>query len=61
MGIKISFNTAEQVMAHMQSLGDEQQAQHLMRFFKTGKGDSGEGDRCLGIKVPDTRRVVAQC
>ena len=48
-------------MAHMQSLGDEQQAQHLMRFFKTGKGDYGEGDRFLGIKVPDTRRVVAQC
>lgn len=48
-------------MAHMQSLGDEKQAQHLMRFFKTGKGDYGEGDRFLGIKVPDTRRVVAQC
>lgn len=45
----------------MQSLGDEAQALQLMRFFKTGKGDYGEGDQFLGIKVPDTRRVVACC
>ena len=55
------FLNAEQVIAHMESLADEQQARHLMRFFKTGKGDYGEGDRFLGIKVPETRRVVARC
>lgn len=55
------LGTAEQVIAHMESLADEQQARHLMRFFKTGKGDYGDGDRFLGIKVPETRRVVAHC
>ena len=42
----------------METLQDEKQRQVLMRFFKTGPGEYGEGDKFLGLKVPQTREVV---
>ena len=50
--------TATDIIAYMESLRDEKQRTVLMRFFKTGKGEYGEGDEFLGLKVPQTREVV---
>ena len=50
--------TAKEIIGYMESLQNEKQRQVLMRFFKTGPGEYGEGDEFLGLKVPQTREVV---
>lgn len=42
------------------SLYNPSEALHLSRFFKTGKGEYGEGDKFLGIRVPTTRAIVKE-
>ena len=49
---------ADSVESRLLSLADSTQASHLMRFFKTGPGEYGEGDRFLGVRVPQTRAVI---
>ena len=51
---------ARSISRQLRSLGDEDIAQHSRRFFKTGKGGYGEGDRFLGIRVPVLRKLIGQ-
>lgn len=48
------------IRSELRSLKDPEKARILSGFFKTGPGQYGEGDRFLGIKVPDIRKVVAK-
>ena len=52
------MHTADEIISYMESLRNEAQREVLMRFFKTGPGEYGEGDEFLGLKVPLTREVV---
>ena len=52
--------TAQDIIATLLSMGNERQRDILLRFFKTGSGEYGEGDRFIGIKVPDVRMVVKE-
>lgn len=46
------------IIDELTAQADAVQAAHLMRFFKTGEGEYGYGDRFLGLKVPQTRAIV---
>ena len=39
---------------------NSEKALHLSKFFKTGKGQYGEGDVFLGLAVPQTRAIVKE-
>ena len=49
------------LLSSMLSKADPSQVSGLSRFFKTGPGQYGEGDKFLGIKVPVTREIVKGC
>ena len=46
-----------EILEEIISLKNDEKAAHLLRFFKTGKGQYGEGDLFYGITVPDIRNI----
>lgn len=49
---------ASDIIAALSEMQNEAQRLILLRFFKTGPSEYGEGDRFLGLRVPQTREVV---
>lgn len=54
------MQTAAQVKKALKQLSDPEKAQFFPTFFKTGKGQYGEGDKFLGVTVPHQRKVARQ-
>ena len=48
----------DEIQRELQALGSIGKAADLARFFKTGPGEYGEGDRFLGVPVPGVRSVA---
>lgn len=52
--------TREMLQKIFRSYKNTERAKINARFFKSGKGEYGEGDKFLGITVPQTRLVAKQ-
>lgn len=45
------------LLNELRNIADPERAKNLRWFFKTGKGEYGEGDQFLGITVPKLREI----
>ena len=59
--LKIGDKMPGTLCEEMLAAADPSLVPGLSRFFKTGPGQYGEGDKFLGIKVPTTRAIVRRC
>jgi len=52
------MNIPEQIEDELRQFATEEKRKFLPHFFKTGKGEYGEGDKFLGVMVPEIRKIA---
>lgn len=52
--------TATQVTKALKAKSNPEKKAFFPKFFKTGKGEYGEGDQFIGTIVPDQRKIAAE-
>ena len=52
--------TAKEIQKQLESLANPEKKVVLQRFFKTGKGEYGEGDVFMGVTVPQIRQTAQE-
>lgn len=53
-------NTVLEIQGRLREIGEPDRAAQHQRFFKTGKGEYGEGDKFIGVRVPLIRKLVRE-
>lgn len=54
------MSVSTEIKQALEILAIPEKAEFLPKFFKTGKGEYGEGDLFLGVIVPDQRKVAKE-
>lgn len=55
-----SMHATNKIISELKASSNTADAVFLQRYFKTGPGEYGEGDRFLGVRMPATRAIVKQ-
>jgi 3-methyladenine DNA glycosylase AlkD len=56
--VRLSMNMVDEVKAALQSVARAEKAEFFPSFFKSGKGEYAEGDKFIGVTVPDQRKIA---
>jgi 3-methyladenine DNA glycosylase AlkD len=57
----VPYLKAREARSELQRHANPKARKILQSFFKTGPGEYGEGDHFIGVQVPFTRKIAANC